>query len=76
MGIASGIALIAIGAILAFAVELDLAGLNIDMIGVILMIVGVVGILLDLIVWGPRRTVHTEYVDTPRREVVRERDVY
>ncbi|MGB7983116.1 MAG: DUF6458 family protein [Candidatus Nanopelagicales bacterium] len=46
--------LLAIGAILAFAVDVQVAGLDLDMVGIILMIAGGVWLLLALIVWGPR----------------------
>ena len=77
MGIGSSIALIAVGAILAFAVEFDIAGLDINTVGVILMLAGVVGAILSLTIWGSwgtgRRTVTETYVDdTPRTEVLRE----
>jgi hypothetical protein len=44
--------LIAIGAILAFAVNTTVEGLEIETIGWILMGVGAVGLLLSLIFWG------------------------
>ena len=50
MGIGVSIFLIAVGAILAFAVEADISGLDIDVVGVILMIVGAIGLLLSLFV--------------------------
>jgi MFS-type transporter involved in bile tolerance (Atg22 family) len=62
--ISSALTLIALGAILAFAVDYEIAGVNIDMVGIILMIVGVVGAILSLTVW--RRPAS--------REVVRERE--
>lgn len=57
MGIGAGIFLIAVGAILAFAVHTTVSGLDIATIGIILMIVGALGIALDLIVFAPRRRV-------------------
>ena len=44
--------LIAIGAILVWGVEREAEGLNVDAIGVILMIVGLVGFLLSMIFWS------------------------
>ncbi len=41
--------LIAIGAILYFAVTLRVPGVNLPMVGLILMVVGVVGLLLSMI---------------------------
>jgi hypothetical protein len=40
--------LVAIGAILRFAVTADLAGIDIQTVGTILMVVGVVGFLISL----------------------------
>jgi hypothetical protein len=48
MRIGSSIALIAVGLILALAVNLDIDGLNLDLIGWILAAVGVVGLLVSL----------------------------
>src|SRR5712691_2434529 len=69
VGLGVGIFLIAVGAILAFAVHVTTSGVNIHTVGWILMAVGFAGILLSLIFWsswaGPgylsRR--RTTYVD-------------
>jgi beta-lactamase regulating signal transducer with metallopeptidase domain len=55
MGIGAGIFLAAVGAILTFAVSVTATGFNIHTIGIILMIVGIAGILLDLVLFMPRR---------------------
>lgn len=55
MGIGVGLFLVAVGAVLTFAVNATLNGVDINAIGVILMIVGGVGLLLDLIIFAPRR---------------------
>jgi hypothetical protein len=47
--------LIAVGAILHFAVTAELAGIDLQVVGTILMIVGVVGLVLGLILMAPRR---------------------
>ena len=52
MGIGVSIFLIAIGAILAFAVDVATNGIDLNMVGVILMIVGGIGLLLSLIFWS------------------------
>jgi hypothetical protein len=70
MGIGASIFLLALGAILAFAVEFDVSGLDINVIGWILMAVGVLGLVLTLVVWAPRRRNATvvqerQYVDDP-----------
>ncbi|MDQ1620367.1 MAG: hypothetical protein QOE19_2936 [Actinomycetota bacterium] len=70
MGIGVSIFLIAVGAILAFAVNADISGLDIAVVGYILMIVGVIGLIMTAFIWGPRRTA------APRGEVVEERRTY
>lgn len=48
MTIGGSLVLIALGAILAFAVTATVAGIEIQTIGWILMVIGVVGLLLGL----------------------------
>ncbi len=72
MGIGVSIFLLALGAILAFAVEYDLNGLDIKVIGVILMIAGAIGLAVTLAVFGRR----DRGVVAEDRVVTRERDVY
>ncbi len=48
MGIGTSIFLIALGAILKFAVSAEVAGLDIATIGVILMVAGILGLLVSL----------------------------
>jgi hypothetical protein len=72
MGIGVGTFFIAVGAILSFAVHTTVSGLDINTVGVILMIVGALGIVLDLIVFAPRRREVTPAGRT--RTVVEERD--
>lgn len=55
MGIGVSIFLIAVGAILTFAVHATLSGVSIQTIGVILMVVGALGLIVTLLIWGPRR---------------------
>ena len=52
MGIGLSIFLIAVGAILAFAVDIVADGVNLDTVGVILMVVGAIGLLASLTVFG------------------------
>jgi len=60
MGIGAGIVLIAVGAILAFAVNFSVSGIEISTIGFILMVAGVIGIVVALVMNGQRsRTRHT-----------------
>ena len=55
MGIGASVFLIAVGAILTFALDLTVSGVDLDVVGVILMIAGVIGIAVDLAVFAPRR---------------------
>ena len=59
MGIGGGIALFVLGAILAFAVEVDIPGLDDNAIGWILMLAGVVTVVLALVVSRQRQHRHT-----------------
>lgn len=52
MGIGLGLFLVAIGAILAWAVDADVSGVDITAVGYILLIVGAVAILLSLVFWS------------------------
>jgi hypothetical protein len=61
MGIGVGLVFIAIGAVLTFAVHAAVSGVNIHVVGVILMAVGAVGLLIDLTVFAPRRRSVTTY---------------
>jgi hypothetical protein len=57
MGIGTSIFLIAVGAILRFAVTADISGLELSTVGVILMVVGVLGLLLSILtmtLWADR----------------------
>jgi hypothetical protein len=49
MGIGTSIFLIAVGAILKFAVHTSVSGLSIQTIGVILMVAGVLGLILSFL---------------------------
>jgi hypothetical protein len=66
MALGTSIFLIAVGAILAFAVTATVAGIAIHTVGWILMAVGLIGILLSLLVFGSRRrTTVRDYQDPP-----------
>jgi hypothetical protein len=53
MGIGVGIFLIAVGAVLAFAIHVtNTSGFDLHTIGVILMVVGGLGVLLSLVFWS------------------------
>ncbi|HEY8295071.1 MAG TPA: DUF6458 family protein [Micrococcaceae bacterium] len=56
MRIGSSIFLIAVGAILAFALTADVVSfVNVHLVGYILMAVGVLGLILSLVMSAPRR---------------------
>jgi Flp pilus assembly protein protease CpaA len=55
MGIGFSIFLLAAGAILAFAVHATVAGLDISIVGWILMAAGAIGLVLTMVVLTPRR---------------------
>ena len=56
MGIGTSLVIMAIGALMTFAVEVENAeGFNINTAGIILMILGAIGLLVSFAVWGPRR---------------------
>jgi hypothetical protein len=52
MGIGVSLILAAVGAILIFAVNYEVAGVDIDAVGWILLIVGIIGGLLSLVFWS------------------------
>jgi hypothetical protein len=52
MGLGVSLLLIAAGAILAFAVNADVSGVDVQTIGWILLIVGIVGAVLSMIFWS------------------------
>ena len=51
MGIGTSIFVFAVGAILAFAVELDIPVLDLEAAGIILMVAGVLGMVLSVVLW-------------------------
>lgn len=56
MTIGTSLFLIAVGAVLAFAVTAHVSGIALSTVGIILMIVGGIGLLLSLMMLGRRRT--------------------
>ena len=74
---ATGISLffLAVGAILTFAIETTVEGVDLDTIGVILMVIGLLGMLFSLVLWdnwSPRTRDDDVAVD--RRDVVIDED--
>jgi hypothetical protein len=55
MGIGGSIFLLALGAILAFAVNADISGLDINVVGYVLMLAGLVGLVVTIWYWNSRR---------------------
>jgi len=79
MGIGTSIFLIAIGAILRFAVTATVSGISVHTVVTILLVVGIIGLIISLLwttIWADRsRPVDRTYVDRgpADREVVRDR---
>jgi hypothetical protein len=73
MGVGVSLLLIAGGAILAWAVNVTTSGFNVNTIGYILLVVGIIGLLMSLVFWsswaGPGYFTRT---DRPRRRVIEE----
>jgi hypothetical protein len=55
MGIGFSIFLMAVGAVLAFAVHATVAGVDIHVVGWILRAAGALGLILTMVVFAPRR---------------------
>ncbi len=67
MGLGVSLLLIAVGAILVWGLQSDIAGISEDAIGVILMVVGAAGLILSMMFWsswggvsGRRRSTYVE----------------
>jgi hypothetical protein len=79
MGIGTSIFLIALGAILRFAVTASVSGIEIATVGTILLVVGIIGLLISLLyttIWADRSrgaVVDRGPAAPADREVVRER---
>ena len=71
MGIGISIFLVAVGAVLTFTLETDAEGIDLNTVGIILMVVGAVGLLFSTLVlssWRDRRADRT--VVREEREVI------
>jgi hypothetical protein len=71
MRIGASLFLIAVGAILKWAVTKQVSGINLQVVGVILLVIGIIGLVLELTVWLVRRnrptmthTTGVTYVDS------------
>ncbi len=76
MSIGASIFLLVIGAILTFAVGYRTSGVNLDTVGIVLMVIGGLGLILSLLFWSSfspyRRRSTTAY---PEERVVEERRI-
>src|SRR6478609_2140995 len=70
MGIGVSLLLIAIGAILTWAVSADVSGVDLNTVGIILMVVGAAGALISLVFWSS----WGGFGGTTRQTVLRDRD--
>jgi hypothetical protein len=72
MSIGFSMFLIAVGAILAWAVNMSVAGIDIKIVGAILMVVGLAGMALSLLFWSSFAPFahRTAVVETQTHEVV------
>ncbi|WP_243704899.1 DUF6458 family protein [Micromonospora sp. KC723] len=75
VGIGTSIFLLAVGAILTFALNASIGGVNLDVVGWILMAAGALGLIMTTLVWGRRRTVVTTDQPVEYRRVEERRDV-
>lgn len=66
MGIGVGIFLLAVGAILAFAVDDTISGVDLAVVGYILMVVGLIGLIMTAFIWGPRNRGRSDVVEERR----------
>jgi Domain of unknown function (DUF6458) len=79
MGFGVGLILTAVGAILAWAVTASPNGVNVNTVGYILLVVGIVGMLVSLVFWsswaGPGYFTRRTYLDDDVEPVRRRRRV-
>ena len=73
MRIGSSLVLIAVGAILKFAVTTSVSGINLSTVGVVLMVVGIAGLVISLVLANTARrtevvhhSAHEDSVEPPR----------
>jgi hypothetical protein len=51
VGIGVSVVLMAVGAVMTFALDVEAKGIDLDTVGIILMIAGAIGLLLSLVFW-------------------------
>lgn len=72
MGIGASVFLLAVGAILAFAVDYTVSGVDINVVGWILMAAGVIGLFTTTLIFGRRdRVVETTSAPVTEERIVR-----
>lgn len=72
MGIGASVFLLAVGAILAFAVDYTVSGVDINVVGWILMAAGVVGLFTTTLIFGRRdRVVETTSAPVTEERIIR-----
>jgi hypothetical protein len=74
MGLGVSLILIAAGAIMAWAVHVDSSGFNVNTIGYILLVVGIIGALLSMVFWSSWAGPGYFSERGPRRRTVVEED--
>jgi hypothetical protein len=75
MGIGTSVFLIAVGAILTFALNVSVGGLDLDVVGWILMAAGALGLIVTTLIWGNRRREVVTTEPAEYRRVEERRDV-
>ena len=70
MGVGVSLLLIAAGAILTWAVSAEASGIDLNTVGVILMVVGGIGLVLSLVFWSS----WGGFGSTHRETIIRDRD--
>ena len=75
MTIGVGIFLMVLGAILAFAVQTDVPGINVNSLGIILLLIGLVAVLYSLLFWSSLTPWGRRRVAARRRMVVDDQPV-
>ena len=67
MGLGVSLLLIAAGAILAWGITSEPSGLDLDAIGIVLIVIGIVGFILSVVLWrswwGPGYFTRSTYVE-------------
>jgi hypothetical protein len=76
MAIGTSIFLLAVGAILRFAVYYSVRGVALGVVGIVLMVAGALGLLLSFTVLGPRATRRRTVVQRGPGTTIAEEDTY